>query len=173
MGWKRSFSYLKHRLLRISDSSHSVALGLAIGFGVSFTPLLGTHFIQAGLIAYLLRGNAFAAIVGTFIGNPWTFPLFWWSGFSFGSFLFSVLGFKGADKIPDHFEIAQLWDIITTHPMTLFLPWMLGGYILFLLSVPPAYYVYYKLINAAKTARGKAEILRKKQKQKKLEVTAE
>jgi len=126
MGWKRSFSYLKHRLLRISDSSHSVALGLALGFGVSFTPLLGTHFIQAGLLAYALRCNAFAAIVGTFIGNPWTFPLFWWSGFSFGSFLFSVFGFKGAEKIPDKFEIAQLWDIITTQPMALFLPWMLG-----------------------------------------------
>tara|TARA_R110002072_G_scaffold158085_2_gene308856 strand:- start:538 stop:1110 length:573 start_codon:yes stop_codon:yes gene_type:complete len=162
MGLKRSIIYIKHRLLRVSDSPHKIALGLAIGFGVSFTPLLGTHFIQAGIFALLLRGNIFSAMIGTFIGNPWTFPFFWWAGFSFGSFLFSVFGFNGADQLPSELDLHLMWEIIKTHPMTLFLPWMLGGYILAVATMPLTYGIYYYIISAAKKARAKAISLRKK-----------
>ncbi len=163
MGLKRSLIYLKHRLLRVADSIHSIALGLAIGFGVSFTPLLGTHFIQAGLLSYIFRGNIFAAIIGTFIGNPWTFPFFWWAGYSFGNFLFSFFGLQGLHELPEHLTAEILWDVIKSHPMTLFLPWMLGGYILAVITVPLSYPVYYYLIKAAKTARDKAVSIRKEE----------
>lgn len=156
MGLKRTFSYFKHRVLRVGDSTHKVALGLAIGFGVSFTPLLGTHFIQAGIAASLSRGNVFAAILGTFIGNPSTFPFFWWAGFSFGSFLFSVFGIHGTGELPEHMSLSLFWDMAWTEPMTLFLPWMLGGYILFFLSLMPAYFIYYRLIDIAKVASARA-----------------
>ncbi len=156
MGLKRTFHYLKHRILRVGDSTHKVALGLAIGLGVSFTPLLGTHFIQAGIVAYLLRGNVFTAMLGTFIGNPSTFPFFWWAGFSFGAFLFSVLGIEGTGDLPDHMSLHMFWDMAWSEPLTLFLPWMLGGYILFAVSVPTSYFVYYYLIELAKKAKAKA-----------------
>ena len=162
MGWKRMVVYIKNRLLRVTDSTHKVALGLAIGFGVSFTPLLGTHFIQAGIIAFMVRGNVFSAILGTFVGNPWTFPFFWWAGFSFGSFLFSFFGFAGAAHLPDDMTLAILWETIKTDPMTLFMPWMLGGYILAALSVPATYFLYYRLVDAAKHARANAVERRKK-----------
>lgn len=153
MGWKRSIIYVKHRLLRVADTTHSISLGLAIGLGVSFTPLLGTHFIQAGILALIMRGNAFAAVMGTFIGNPWTFPFFWWAGFSFGSFLFSFFGIQGAENLPDELSLSIMWDIAKTHPLELFLPWMLGGYILLFLMIPPSYFIYYRLVSSAKKAR--------------------
>ena len=159
MGWKRSILYTKHRLLRVSDTTHSIALGLAIGLGVSFTPLLGTHFLQAGIIAFLLRGNVFTAMIGTWIGNPWTFPFFWWAGLSFGSFLFSFFGIQGASDIPDALTLSTIWDLAWTEPLTLFFPWMLGGYILLVLSIPPSYLLYYKMIHSAKKAR---EVAREK-----------
>lgn len=164
MGLKRSFVYVKHRLLRVADSTHKIALGLAIGFGVSFTPLLGTHFIQAGLIAFLFRGNIFSAMIGTFVGNPWTFPFFWWAGFSFGSFLFSFFGINGAGTLPDHMTWTILWSMIKTQPLTLFLPWMLGGYILAFSTMPLTYSMYYYVVGAAKKARAKALIHRRKHK---------
>ena len=68
MGWVRAFQYTKHRVIRLSDSTHNIALGLAIGAAISFTPILGTHFIQAGFIAYVVRCNFIAALIGTFIG---------------------------------------------------------------------------------------------------------
>ncbi|MGH1404087.1 MAG: DUF2062 domain-containing protein [Alphaproteobacteria bacterium] len=157
MGWKRSIVYIKHRLLRVADSSHKVALGLSIGFGVSFTPLLGTHFIQAGILALLFRGNIFSAVIGTFVGNPWTFPFFWWAGFSFGKFLFSIFGIEGAADFPDGLELEALWDILMTQPLTLFLPWMMGGYVLAALSMPLSYFVYFYLVEGAKKARARTQ----------------
>tara|TARA_R110001592_G_scaffold3525_25_gene20128 strand:+ start:33778 stop:34353 length:576 start_codon:yes stop_codon:yes gene_type:complete len=162
MGWKRSIVYMKHRLLRVADTTHSIALGLAIGLGVSFTPLLGTHFIQAALIAFLFRGNVVAAMIGTWIGNPWTFPFFWWAGFSFGSFLFGFLGLHGAENIPEHLTFAIIYEDF----WALFMPWMLGGYILLVISIPASYLVYYKMIESAKIAREKAKALRVKERKK-------
>lgn len=172
MGWRRSAHYIKNRLIRVADTTHSIALGLAIGFGVSFTPLLGTHFIQAGLIAYLLRGNIFSAMIGTFVGNPWTFPFFWWAGFSFGSFLFSFFGIHGAGELPEHLNFSILWDLITTEPLTLFFPWLLGGYILCALVIPASYIIYYYLVRGAKAARQRA-IARRQKHKKKQQVEAE
>lgn len=163
MGWRRSFYYVKHRLLRVADSTHKIALGLAIGMGVSFTPLLGTHFIQAGIISFVARGNIFSAMIGTFIGNPWTFPFFWWAGFSFGRFMFSFFGIHGAADLPDHVTMQILWDLLWSHPLDLFLPWMLGGYTLCFVSIPFTYFVYYYLVHTAKIARAKAKERRMQQ----------
>lgn len=153
MGWKRSLSYIKHRILRLSDSTRNVALGLSIGFGVSFTPLLGTHFIQAGIIAYMMRGNPIAAMIGTFIGNPFTFPFFWWAGYSFGAHLFHLLGISGVEALPEGGELVEMWTLFLDKPTTLFLPWMLGGYVLAVISIPLSYPIYYHLIRTAKIAR--------------------
>jgi len=160
MGWKRFFVYIKYRLMRVADSTHKIALGLAIGMAISFTPLLGTHFLQAGIIALILRANIFSAMIGTFVGNPWTFPFFWWAGFSFGAFLFSLLGLDGHHPLPAHIDFNILWDMIRHKPMTVFLPWMLGGYILCALCLPTSYFVFYYLVETAKKARDKAKMKR-------------
>ena len=158
IGWKRSFLYIKHRLIRLSDSTHKIALGLAIGSAISFTPIVGTHFIQAAAAAYLARANLLSAVVGTFIGNPWTFPFMWWVAISFGSFLFHLMGLPSSTALPDEMNFAVLWELITHEPLRIFLPWMLGGYIAALISIPFTYMVFYRLIGAAKHARARARI---------------
>jgi hypothetical protein len=158
MGWMRSFHYARHRLVRVADTTHKIALGLAIGAAVSFTPLVGTHFIQAGLLAYVLRGNVFSAMIGTFVGNPWTFPFLWWAGFSFGGYLFGALGFEGASELPAEITLAAVWELIKTQPMSLFLPWMLGGYLLAGLAVLSFYFPFFFLVRTAKAARMKVRM---------------
>lgn len=160
IGWKRAISYTKHRLLRIADTTHNLSLGLAIGLGVSFSPLLGTHFIQAAILAFIFRANTFASLIGTFFGNPWTFPFIWWSGFSLGRFLFGFFGLEGAQGLPDELSFSIMWDIACTKPMELFLPWMLGGYIMVFVMITPAYLVYFPLIRGAKKAKAAAKALR-------------
>lgn len=73
----RSARYFVKRVLRINASPYAIAMGVAIGAFVSFTPLLGLHFFMAFALAYLLRANYFSAIVGTVVGNPITFPFIW------------------------------------------------------------------------------------------------
>lgn len=74
-GWRRAFEYIGHRIKRLPDTPHKISLGFACGVFVSFSPLFGFHFIYATLAALIVRGNMLAALLGTFFGNPLTFPI--------------------------------------------------------------------------------------------------
>lgn len=74
-GFWRGMDYIRKRLHRLPDSPHRIALGFACGAFVSFTPFFGFHFFLAAGIAWVLRGNILAALFGTAVGNPLTFPL--------------------------------------------------------------------------------------------------
>ncbi len=75
-GFIRAWKYLAIRLSRINTSPHGIAAGFASGAAASFTPLLGLHIILGCALAFITRGSMLAAVLGTFVGNPVTFPLF-------------------------------------------------------------------------------------------------
>ncbi len=85
--WVRSSQYVSKRIFRLTGSPHTIAAGVAAGVFASFTPFMGLHFIIAFMVAYVLAGNMIAAALGTFVGNPLTFPFIWASTFSFGRFI--------------------------------------------------------------------------------------
>ncbi len=85
--WSRSVNYVLHRVNRLSGSSHTIALGCAVGIFVSFTPIMGFHFLAAFLLAYIVGGNLLASALGTFFGNPITFPFIWASAYKFGHWI--------------------------------------------------------------------------------------
>ena len=76
-GWRRSSAYFAHRVRRLPGTPYRVAAGFACGAAISFTPLIGFHLIGAVLLAVILRGNLAASLIGTLVGNPWTFPFIW------------------------------------------------------------------------------------------------
>ncbi|WP_339632689.1 DUF2062 domain-containing protein [uncultured Sneathiella sp.] len=76
-GFRRSSKYVGYRLARLKGSPYSLAAGFAFGAAVSFTPLLGLHFVLAALLAWVFRASILASALGTAVGNPWTFPLIW------------------------------------------------------------------------------------------------
>lgn len=153
MGFKRTFVYIKHRLVRLADSSHAIAKGLASGACVSFTPLVGVHFIQALILAWIIRGNYLAAVIGTFVGNPWTFPPMWFAAYKLGVVLFGAFGVTNFAELPDNLTFRMLVDIILEEPLRLFVPWALGAYICAAISWPFYYVIFYYLIRQAKLAR--------------------
>jgi uncharacterized protein len=83
--FRRSFRYMTLRLWRLEASPHSIALGCAAGVFAIFTPFLGFQMTLAALLAILFRGSVFASAVGTFAGNPLTYPLIWVSTFTLGN----------------------------------------------------------------------------------------
>ena len=95
-GFRRLFSYLIQRIIRLPGTPASIASGFASGVAASFTPFLGLHFILAGALALLLRGNVLASAIGTFFGNPWTFILIWLADYEVGLGVIHAFGF-GAD----------------------------------------------------------------------------
>lgn len=145
-GWRRGMDYLSHRLKRLPDTPHKIAMGIACGVFVTFTPLFGLHFFAAWLLALLLRGNVFAALLGTFVGNPITFPIIAAVSYKLGSRIMGLGHEKTAwTKIRDGFEHAftatwgnvkavfgygpSTWDGAKEFGYEVFLPYLIGGII--------------------------------------------
>ena len=84
----RSFKFIKNKIIRIKDFPEAISIGLAWGACVSVTPLLGLHIIICFLGTYIMKGNLLAAAAGTVLGNPWTFPFFFYLGFKIGCFFY-------------------------------------------------------------------------------------
>ena len=103
--------------------------------------------------------------MGTFFGSPITFPFIWWASLSLGQFLFGFFGLSVAEEIPEQVSLFIMWDNF----MELFLPWMLGGYILMFVAIPPAYFMYYHLVVTAKKAKARAKELRQKKRLEEVE----
>lgn len=92
IGWRKYLQYLGLRLSRLGSSPKSIAMGMACGVAISFTPFVGLHFVLAAITAFLCRGNVLASALGTAAGNPWTFPFIWVSVFYTGRWFLGVTG---------------------------------------------------------------------------------
>ncbi len=119
-GYRRALIYLWRRLVRLNASPHTVALGFAIGVYVSFSPFLGFHLVLSGLLAWLLRVNIAASLLGNFLGNPVTYPIMWAGVYQTGALM---LGNTSAMEVTDlsllKFDAGGFWD--------LFMPFLAGS----------------------------------------------
>ena len=82
------------------------------------TPFYGTHMVTAGLLAWALRGNVFASLVGAQVANPWTAPPLWFAAYYLGIWM---LGSDIAGHAPNFIEMFRgLTDSICTTDMDMF-----------------------------------------------------
>ena len=95
-GLQRGWRYLWHRTRRISATPHSIALGVAVGAFISFTPFMGFHLLLAAMIAVALRGSIVGSALGTAVGNPLTFPFIWLATYNLGAML---LGYRQRTRL--------------------------------------------------------------------------
>ncbi|MCC6908343.1 MAG: DUF2062 domain-containing protein [Phycisphaerales bacterium] len=65
-GWRR--------MLRLEGSPRAIALGLAIGIVVAFSPTIGFQMIIAAFLASMVRANPAPAMMAVWITNPLTIP---------------------------------------------------------------------------------------------------
>jgi hypothetical protein len=118
--WSRSSRYIVYRLRRLSDTPHAVALGFAVGVFTAVTPFIGTHMIMALLLAWVIGGSLVAAALGTFVGNPLTYPLIWYVTYEVGNLMLrGEMDQRRIDLSGGIFQtsLEQLWPILK--PMTL------------------------------------------------------
>ncbi len=146
----RLLRLLKMKIYRIRDFPESVAIGLAWGTAVSFTPLLGFHLIICYLGTVLMRGNLIAATVGSVIGNPWTFPLFFYFAYKLGLiFIFAPL---------EEYEFSINFLLLNFNK--LFLPTLLGSapiaiIVWFITYKTSKFYLEKRFYEKRNTTRGK------------------
>jgi uncharacterized protein (DUF2062 family) len=183
-GWFRAAYYVWHRLTRLPDPPHRIARGVWAGVFISFTPLFGLHFFGAALIAFLMRGNIIAAILGTFFGNPVTFPLIAVGSVQLGHWLLGT----GVDGVPASQILSAFayaggefwgnvraffldepvkWSHLSHFYYGLFKPYLVGGILPGIVAATTCYYVSLPMIAAyqklrQKRRRDRAEKLRER-----------
>ena len=144
-GFRRLFSYLFQRIIRLPGTPTSIAVGFASGVAASFTPFLGFHFIIGGALAMLFRGNVLASAIGTFFGNPWTFILIWLADYEIGLSVIHSLGYGADLRVLSIEELGEVmghvmqfmsfsgkiaWADLAVHFDQVFTPMLIGGIVL-------------------------------------------
>ena len=72
---KRFFIY---RVLHVDDTPHRIALGVAIGIFVTWTPTIGFQMVLTILLSLLVGANKFVGVPFVWISNPLTmFPIYY------------------------------------------------------------------------------------------------
>lgn len=171
-GWLRAAHYVRHRLTRLPDPPHRIARGIWAGVFISFTPIFGFHFVGAALIAFLMRGNLLAAILGTFFGNPITFPLIAVGSVQLGHWMLDT----GVDGVPAGQILSAFaqaggevwtnffayitggdaeWGKLRHFYLGLFKPYFLGGIGPGIIAATVCYYVSLPIISAYQKLRQK------------------
>jgi len=185
-GWSRAVYYVMHRLRRLPDPPHRIARGVAAGVFVCFTPLFGMHFVAAWLLALVMQGNIWAALLATFFGNPFTFPVIAAVSLETGQWLLGmehgvhVAGLFGAFQQAS-FEIwANLraiftpetmhWDRLGVFYAHVFKPYLVGGIIPGIITAVAAYLVTRPAVSTYQKARIK-RLKARYQKRRRVSVT--
>jgi hypothetical protein len=92
-----------YRLWRLSGSPHAIAVGCAAGVFIGFTPLYGFQIVAAVLLAWILGGSIVAAGLGTFIANPISFPVIWYSTYKVGCVMLTGNMLGSCGSLPEGF----------------------------------------------------------------------
>lgn len=170
-GWWRAATYVGHRMRRLPDQPHRIARGVAAGTFISFTPLFGLHFVGAAVIAWLIRGNIVAALLGTFVGNPVTMPFIAVMSVALGRWMLGVEGTLSPHMISGDFTraVSDLWHnlgAMFNHQPThwhglaafwreIFLPYLVGGILPGLIAAVAFHYLTLPLFHAYQNRRAK------------------
>ena len=186
-GITRAIEYVGIRLKRIPDTPHKISLGMSCGIFASFTPLFGLHFLIAGLLSYVLRANVLASLIGTFIGNPITFPIITVFNLKLGEWILGSNEYSSGDggKIFEGFLdfIFLIYKSLFTEGLIgensvprmneflygVFIPYSIGGLILGISIAIISYFLlrplvstYQKKRDSLKARRLKKKLMRKK-----------
>jgi uncharacterized protein (DUF2062 family) len=142
---KRFTSYYWLRLARLPGSTYAISSGFACGAMVSFTPLLGLHFFLAVIFAFIIRGNFIAALFGTVLGNPLTFPFIWGLIYNVGAFIISKPNANLTSSISLELILNETYEV--------FLPMLIGGGVLALPIWLLTYIIMYSFISSYKKTK--------------------
>ena len=70
--WRKAKDFIIHRVLRLDDTPHRIALGVAIGIFITWTPTIGFQMVLVLAMATALRANKLVGVPFVWISNPLT-----------------------------------------------------------------------------------------------------
>jgi uncharacterized protein (DUF2062 family) len=145
IGFLRQSKLMLVRFVRLRALPEEIAKGIALGIFIGMTPTFGLQMIIAIFLAYLLKENRLAAILGVWITNPVTAPAIYAIEYEVGRIL---LGMQRVD-LPREFSFGAFahlsYEVIG--------PLWVGGLVAGLLVGGLAYFLTLRLVPQVKDWR--------------------
>lgn len=180
-GIKRATLYVYHRMRRLPDQPHKVARGVFAGLFIGCLPIPGFQFLAGAGMAWAMRGNILAGLLGTFISNPLTTPLIAVGSIWLGHWMLGIHRPLTGAAIGSAFADAgeELWNnslaVFGPEPVhwgalggflhDLYLPYLVGSTVFGILIGLAGYYLTIPAVHAyqkARSARFRARAERKR-----------
>ncbi len=146
----RARRFFIYRVLHVDDTPHRIALGIATGIFIAWTPTVGFQMALTLLLSWLLGANKLAGLPFVWVSNPFTMFFIYYPNYLLGK---SILGGKypNADFIEainwsgNWIEKIQSWWAET---WKVFEPLWLGSIIAGVILGTIVYFVTYRSIVA-------------------------
>ena len=174
----RAFVGLKktcERFIKIRGDTRQIALGMALGLFIGFTPTLGFHMALAIFLASLFKWNKITAAAGVWVTNPVTAPFIYGLTYFMGA---RFLGIRHTFNMPADLNLQTVMVMLQKAPEIL-LSLTVGCIMLGLPIAIVGYYITYSAVEKyredikKKVARQKEKIAQyramRKEKRKKIQ----
>ncbi len=132
--------------LCLKGDPRKIAMGMAIGVFIGVTPTIPLHTVLIMGAIFLFRQNLTAALIGAWITNPVTIPIFYFAEYEIGRYL---LGWGKFEIVFQQYNVQEFlkagWEILY--------PLQLGGLVLAPFFAVPAYFITYHAVTAIRRRR--------------------
>ena len=102
--------FVIYRVLHVDDTPHRLALGIALGIFIAWTPTIGFQMVLVLLLAPILRANGRVGIPLVWISNPLTLALIYYPNYLLGRYMLGVF----VERPSLGFNYQQLREILGT-----------------------------------------------------------
>lgn len=145
IGILRQAKLMLVRFVRLRGEPDEIAKGIALGIFIGMTPTFGLQMVIAIFLAYLLKENRLAALVGVWVTNPVTAPVIYAIEYEVGRILLKM----PRAALPGELSFGAFADL----SYDVLAPLWLGSVIAGVLCGSLAYSVTLRLVPAIKNWR--------------------
>lgn len=142
---KRALKYNYLRVMRLKISTHSIALGTAVGVFAGCLPILPFQTVVAVTMAFVLRCSLVGAAAGTWISNPLNWVPFYTAFFFIGNWIIPI----DVSFDPHHMELEELfkqgWGIVVVM--------MTGGLVIAVPASILSYFITFRAVTRFRQRR--------------------
>jgi len=161
--WQWLGGMVKHRVLHADDPPHRIALGVALGFALAWTPAIGLQTVLLILLGLLLRANIVAGMPALWLSNPFTLVPVYAPSYYLGKCMLGVEAqgsfvrdVSGAMRMTDGFiaKVQAWWRVTAPYAG----PLWLGSLVVAVLIGAVAYVATYWAVSAYRTKHPHIEL---------------
>jgi len=136
---KERFKQFLVHIKKLQGEPRYIAMGMAIGVFVAITPTIPFHTIIAIGLAFILKGSKPAAIIGVWVSNPVTIPVFYYACFKVGTLFLN-------DPIPYDIHFESIHELLNLG-LDVTVAMLIRGVLLGIIPALIAYFITYRFIS--------------------------